>query len=347
MKNTTKKFYGRAPLRLGLAGGGSDLKEHFLLHGGAVTNITINQYAHVFLEDNNGLEFRSHDLAICEKYADLNDLKSNIKKSDLTLHCMTVSFLAEKFDMKIDNLKVSSYVDAPPGSGLGSSSTLVVSLLLSIAKFFDIPISKHDAALYAYEIERINIGLAGGMQDQFSAAFGGCNFIEFMKSGEVRATPIMISKNFKREFEYSFSLFNIGQSRDSASIIKSQIESRQNKKNVENTNLLKRYAYNVRDYFLKEDIQSIHSSIHETWKIKKSLSNKISNKKIDEIYDFMLARGAISYKVSGAGGGGFILVGTNPEDKLRVIQDAEFKFNIKYMNFKIESNGFEGHFRRF
>ena len=344
-----KKYYGRAPLRIGLAGGGSDIKEHFLNYGGAVTNITINQYAHVFIEENTEkiIEFKSHDLQVDDTYSNIADVKKRIDESSLKLHAMTLIFFCEKFKLEISNIVISSYVDAPPGSGLGSSSTLIVAILMSLADFYRVPITKFEASNYAYEIERVRLGFAGGMQDQFAATFGGCNFLEFKESGNINVTPIEINEQFKREFEYSFALFNIGKSRDSSLIIKSQIEKYKDKKNISNTNELKKFAYRLKDSFILDDIKSVHEIIHKSWIVKKSLSEKISNKKIDDIYDYVIKKGAISYKVSGAGGGGFILVGTKPENKVSIIKGAESNFDISYKNFKIERFGFKGHFRSF
>lgn len=343
------KYYGRAPLRIGLAGGGSDIVEHFSRHGGAVLNITINNYAHVFIEKNDvgKLIFQSHDLGKTENYTDLKDCENLIDKSNLKLHLGALTFISKKYSLNFNSLTISSYVDAPPGSGLGSSSTLMVAIIGSLLEFSKISISKYDLALLAYEIERDHLGLKGGMQDQFSASFGGCNLIEFKKFDDIKVNEVKLSNQFIREFEYSFSLFDLGKSRDSSTIIESQIAGMKTKSNLEDLNYLKEKAYEMKVLVEDGNLLEINNIIQSSWLRKKMLSSKISSKYIDELIDTIYSNGGISCKISGAGGGGFIFVGTPPEKKMSLIKTLKNKYGVEYKNFKIEKEGFLGHFRKF
>ena len=191
----------KAPLRLGIAGGGTDLEPYSNLFGGLVLNATISLYAHCTLEiTNNGfIQFHAADLGINEKFESQNFLELNNK---LDLHKAVYNRIVREFNNnKPLSLKLTTHCDSPPGSGLGSSSTMVVSILKAFVELLSLPLGEYDIAYLAYQIERKDIGLSGGKQDQYAAAFGGFNFMEFSEKDKVIVNPLRIKNWIKNQLK--------------------------------------------------------------------------------------------------------------------------------------------------
>src|ERR1700722_19465576 len=212
----------RAPLRLGLAGGGTDLSPYCDECGGAILNATIGRYAyaHLTLRDDNKLCFSAHDV----KQQDIIPLAAELSLDcGLLLHRAVFNRITRDFLRgRIHALNVSSAVDAPAGSGLGGSSALVVALIEAYRVAFQLPLGRYDVARLAYEIERIDLGLAGGRQDHYAAAFGGVNFIEFLANDRVIVNPLRIGRGYSNELETSLVICFTGVSRRSDTIIAEQ-----------------------------------------------------------------------------------------------------------------------------
>ncbi|MDG1974389.1 MAG: GHMP kinase [Flavobacteriaceae bacterium] len=333
----------KAPLRLGLAGGGTDLEPYSNLFGGLVLNATISLYAHCTLEiTNNGfIQFHAADLGINEKFESQNFLELNNK---LDLHKAVYNRIVREFNNdKPLSLKLTTHCDSPPGSGLGSSSTMVVSILKAFVELLSLPLGEYDIAYLAYEIERKDIGLSGGKQDQYAAAFGGFNFMEFSEKDKVIVNPLRIKNWIKNELEASIILFYTGVSRSSAEIINDQIKNTEDsKKNaLEAMHSVKKSAINMKEAVLKGDMTSFGKILENSWEFKKKMSNKISNSHIQEIFTTAKENGAISGKVSGAGGGGFIMFFVDPINKVKVVNSLN-KFNGFIVNFNFSSGGCHG-----
>ncbi|MCK7536119.1 MAG: hypothetical protein MZV63_36590 [Marinilabiliales bacterium] len=204
------------------------------------------------------------------------------------------------------SFELSTYVDAPPGSGLGTSSTLVVAVLGAFAEWLKLPLGEYDLARLAYQIERVDLNMAGGKQDQYAATFGGVNFMEFFKDDKVIVNPLRIKSVYLNELSHNLILYNTKTSRVSSSIIERQARNiTENKsKYIEATHKLKEQAIMMKEALLKGDIDQIGPVLDFGWKYKKQIASGITNHLIDSIYDAAMASGATGGKISGAGGEG-------------------------------------------
>ncbi len=336
------KVRAKAPLRLGLAGGGTDLSPYCDIYGGVVLNVTINLYAHTTIEtlSENKVVFEAVD--INESYE--CDLIDCIEISgSLLLHKGVYNRIVKEFNNGMPLcIKVITYSDAPPGSGLGSSSAMVVSTLKAYVELLKLPLGEYDIAKLAYEIERIDLKLSGGKQDQYAATFGGFNFMEFYENNRVIVNPLRIRRWFVDELEESLVLYYTGKSRDSAQIIDNQIKAVSGSvNNLEAMHKVKEYTYKMKEAVLLGNINMLAAVLNEAWIAKKMTSSNISNSKIDKIYDEAINAGALAGKISGAGGGGFMIFIVDPVKKLNVIKVLE-TLEGKVINVTFTENGTKG-----
>lgn len=215
-------YRSKAPMRLGLAGGGSDVSPYSDIYGGAILNATIDQYAHCTIEEtfSDTIVICASDLGEEKKYN--SDYKLPID-GQLDLHKGVYNRIMHDFKIPRPlSFKITTYCDTPPGSGLGSSSTLVVAILKAFMEWMNLPLGDYDMAHLAYQIERLDLGLNGGKQDQYAATFGGFNFIEFYREDRVIVNPLRIKRWIVDELEASMVLFYTGVSRSSSRIIEEQ-----------------------------------------------------------------------------------------------------------------------------
>ncbi|MDR1556298.1 MAG: dehydrogenase [Tannerellaceae bacterium] len=332
----------KAPLRLGFAGGGSDVSPYSDLYGGLILNATINLYAYCTIEEyNNGkIEIVSTDL---EKHITLNSSKELPINGTLDLHKGVYNRILKDFNIKPLSFRITTYSDAVAGSGLGSSSTMVVCILKAFVEWLNLPVGEYEIARLAYEIERKDLNLSGGKQDQYSATFGGFNFMEFLKNDVVIVNPLRIKQWIIDELESSMVLYYTGTSRSSAAIINEQ------KKNtlqgdvtaIEAMHKIKQSAIDIKTALLKGDIISFAQILGEAWENKKKTASAVTNPMIQEVFDVAKQAGAIAGKVSGAGGGGFIMFVVDPPMKLPVI-NALNKLNGRVINFQFSEGGTHG-----
>jgi D-glycero-alpha-D-manno-heptose-7-phosphate kinase len=214
---------------------------------------------------------------------------------------------------------VTSTVDAPPGSGLGASSALVVALVEAYRAAFNLPLGRYDVARIAYEIERIDLRLAGGRQDQFAAAFGGMNYMDFLPGDRVIVNPLRVSSSFLCEFEASLIVCFTGESRASA-IIQDQVKAAtEHGDALEAMHQLKSDALDMKQALLAGNIRHIAEVLNRSWQAKRRTSKSVSNSKVEEIFEVGMKNGAVAGKVSGAGGGGFLMFMTDPELRYRLV----------------------------
>ena len=306
----------KAPLRLGLAGGGSDLDPYCSEFGGLVLNSTINLYSHCTIveRDDNLIQFTAQDLSYSEE---IKSSKFIEPAGDLCLHKGVYNRIIKEFNLKPLSFNLTTRSDAPPGSGLGSSSAIVVCMVKAYVEWLNLPLGEYEIAFLAYQIEREDLKLSGGKQDQYAAAFGGFNLMEFYSNNRTIINPLRIKRWIVNEFESSIVLYFTGVSRSSAKIIDEQIKNSSGrvKSYIESTHSLKQDATQMKELLLKGEISSIGKILQNSWENKKRLANSITNSKIDEIMKLAKEAGAISGKVSGAGGGGFILFIVDPSNK--------------------------------
>jgi D-glycero-alpha-D-manno-heptose-7-phosphate kinase len=311
----------RAPLRLGLAGGGTDLSPYCDEHGGAVLNATIDRFAfaHVFPNRSNTLVFRARDVGAEEMFEPTVDFPTD---DGLILHKATYARIVKTFcGGRPIPLTVSTTIDVPAGSGLGASSALVVALIEAFRTALQLPLGPYEMARLAFQIERVDLGLAGGRQDQYAAAFGGLNYVEFLGDERVVVNPLRMRRDYLNEFESSLIICFTGQSRRSDKIIQEQVSGLRamNAQTLESMHALKRDASDMKLALLSGRIHDVAEILGASWRAKKLTASGVSNARVDELYDVALKAGAWSGKVSGAGGGGFLMIMTDPETRFQVI----------------------------
>lgn len=223
----------KTPLRLGLAGGGTDVSPFCDEYGGCVLNVTINMYAYcTIIPKNNGkIKFVSPDRNV---EVELDSKKALEINKELPLHCGIYNRIVKDYNNNIPlSFEMTTYSDAPAGSGLGTSSTMVVTILKAFQEWLNIPLGEYDMAQLAYDIERNDLGFSGGKQDQYAATFGGLNYMEFYANNHVIVNPLRMKKWIKNEIENSLVLFYTGTSRDSEKIIDEQTKATKNEKSLE------------------------------------------------------------------------------------------------------------------
>ena len=310
----------KAPLRLGLAGGGTDIASYYNRFGGYVLNATVDMYAYCTIEptDIGMVEFVAADLNKKEEYHSEGKLPVS---SALPLHTGIYNRIVADFCHKPLSFKMTTYSDAPPGSGLGSSSTLVVAIIKAYEEWLNLPLGEYDIAALAYKIEREDIGLAGGKQDQYAATFGGFNFMEFYEGDKVIVNPLRLKRWIRNELEASLVLYYTGVSRESANIISEQIQHTQtgDGKSIGSMHELKKQASLMKEALLKGDFRGFSNCLLYGWQAKKNAAASISNSFLDELYQYVIDNGAESAKISGAGGGGFMMIYCNPCRRIALV----------------------------
>lgn len=312
----------KAPLRLGLAGGGSDVAPYCDLFGGAVLNAAINLSAYCTLEprDDGQVIFEARDR---DEHFQATAASHFDYDGCLDLHKGVYNRMVADFNQNQPlSVRVVTYSDAPAGSGLGSSSTMVVAILTAFAEWLHLPLGEYELAHMAYEIERLDIGLRGGAQDQYAAAFGGVNFLEFFENHRVLVNPLRVKRWIMNELEASIVLYYTGVSRASDRIIAQQIASFESKtgKSVEAVHQLKADASAMKDVLLRGNIRAFGEILGRSWIAKQNLADSISNSDIETVMRVGAEAGAWSGKVSGAGGGGFIIFVVDPTDRVALVR---------------------------
>lgn len=330
----------RAPLRLGLAGGGTDVSPYCDIYGGYVLNAAIDRYAYAVIKtlDEPYVRFVATDQQTEMSKSIAEPLILNGK---LDLHKAVYNEMVKSYNGgKPIPLELSTFCDAPAGSGLGSSSTLVVVMIRAFAELLNLPLDDYTIARLAFKIERVDCGLQGGRQDQYSATFGGFNFMEFYADERAVINPLRIKNWIICELEASLVLFYTGVSRESAKIIADQSGNVKAgaADAVEAMHAIKREALVMKECLLKGDFAGIVESMRQGWDSKKRSARTVSNPYIEEIYNAVISAGALSGKVSGAGGGGFMMLFVPPDRRMDVIRTLN-SFNGQVSNCHFTKHG--------
>ena len=308
----------KAPLRLGLAGGGTDVSPYSDLYGGNVLNATINLSAYCTIEPLllPVVRVRAADAGIrCE-------VQPGTPSGALLIDGVYRRVVQDFGPLPSPGFAITTYNDAPAGSGLGTSSTMVVCILKCFAEWMGLALGDYELARLAYEIERKDLLLAGGKQDQYAAAFGGFNFMEFLPSDMVIVNPLRVKDWIIQELEGSMVLYFTGRSRSSAAIISEQQKATSSGRTdaVEAMHRIKQSAVDMKLALLQGDMARFAAILGAAWEDKKKMAEAITNPQIQEAFDVALAAGAVSGKVSGAGGGGFIMLMVPPERRMAVVE---------------------------
>lgn len=328
-------YRSKAPLRIGLAGGGTDVSPYCDLYGGAILNASVSLYAYANIEpvDNN---------TIVLKAADRNEsLRFDWNKQlpvDGTLDLLKGVYnrISTDYGVPQKGFTLHTFVDAPAGSGLGTSSTLVVAIVGAFAEMLKLPLGEYDIAHYAYKIEREDLKLAGGRQDQYAATFGGVNYMEFYEDDKVIVNPLRIKPEYLSELENNLVLFFTATSRESATIIKEQQKNVEEKKDssIDAMHQLKEQSRMMKEALLKGRLNEVGEILDFGFEQKRKMAANISNGKIEEIYDAAKKAGATGGKISGAGGGGFMSFYCPGNTRYNVIETLErFGGEVKQYSF--------------
>lgn len=321
----SKVVFAKAPLRMALAGGGTDLEPYWSKYGGVVLNATIDQYAYCKIEPcvcnhEKCWSFKSVDLGIEERHDFYSTpfMQGEYVDSDLQLLVNTYQYLTAKTDRH--PVKITTYVEAPPGSGLGSSSALVVALIAAIAEYHKIPLGEYDIAEYAVEIERKICDMPGGKQDQFAAAFGGFNFTEFLTDGRTIVNPLRLNYKTQNMMELSTVLYYVGKPRSNSRVIENTAKGLVDSEVVLNaTHKIKDACIDYKRSLLTGDFKRISELMETYWKSKLETNPHVASPEILDAYEYALQNGATGAKISGAGGGGHMVLFTEFERRHELI----------------------------
>lgn len=332
-------YRSKAPLRIGLAGGGTDVSPYSDLYGGAILNATISLYAHASIEPlaEKKIILEANDRGESEEWELEKELPIN-KHLDLlkgVYNCIVRDYGEIK-----TGFKLSTFVDAPAGSGLGTSSTLVVAIIGAFAEMLRLPLGEYDIAHYAYAIERDYLKLAGGRQDQYAATFGGVNYMEFYAGDKVIVNPLRIKPQYLFELEHNLILYYTSVSRESAKIIEQQSSNVVAKKesSIEAMHQLKQQSLMMKEALLKGKINDFGTILDYGHQQKIKMASGISNDFIADIYETAKKAGATGGKISGAGGGGFMIFYCPNTTRYAVAKSLE-RFGGVRRNFSFTEHG--------
>ena len=328
-------YRSKAPLRIGLAGGGTDVSPYSDEYGGAILNATVSLSAYASIEpitENaiivEALDRKEEERFECAPSLPINGHLDLLKGVYNRIHAM--------YGMPLNGFRLSTFVDAPAGSGLGTSSTLVVAILGAFVEMLKLPLGDYDIAHLAYSIEREDLQLAGGKQDQYAATFGGVNFMEFYGNDKVIVNPLRIRPEYLHELGNNLVLYFTATSRESAHIIKEQVKNVNNKdeKSIEAMHQLKEQAKMMKEALLKGRLHEIGEILDFGFEQKRKMAHNISNDKIELIYNAAKKAGATGGKISGAGGGGFMIFYCPGNTRFKVIETLNtFGGEIKNYSF--------------
>jgi len=327
----------RSPVRISFGGGGTDLPVYYERFGGAVLSTSINKYFYTILRKRTDgkIQVISSDLRVVEAWQDIT--RMDIKRSELEIPLAVMQDLG--CNLSVDLFLASEII---AGTGLGSSASVCVGVLKTLATYLDLPFSKYDLAERAFHIAHNILGKPVGKQDEYAAAFGGLNFITFNPDGSTLVEPIALRSDYLREFQSDLMLFFTGAAHDSWKLLQEQEQSTKEGSGsaVESLRALRDIAGHMRRALLKGDFRGFGALLHEGWEAKKTISSQISNPLIDEAYALARRNGALGGKIAGAGGGGFLLLFCEEQHRDR-LRETMAGLGLREMAFELDSQGAE------
>jgi D-glycero-alpha-D-manno-heptose-7-phosphate kinase len=326
---------GRSPVRISFAGGGTDLPAYYEQFGGAVLSTAINKYFYTILgkRADGRVQVISSDLRVFETWQDISAMK--LEGSGLEIPLAVLKDVSS--DISVDLFLAS---EIPPGTGLGSSASVCVGILKTLTTYLDRPLSQYGLADRAFHITRDALGRHVGRQDEYACAFGGLNFITFERDGLTRVEPVKMDTRLMQELQSNLMLFFTGSARHSWTILEEQEESTRAHKGaaVEALHEVRALADRMRAALERGDLGAFGSLLDEAWQAKKRVSEKISNSRIDHLYEIARRHGAGGGKITGAGGGGFLLLYCELSCQ-SAVRDALSVEGVQEMAFAFETQG--------
>lgn len=326
----------RSPVRISFAGGGTDLPSYFERYGGCVISTAINRYSYSVLQKRRDgkIQVISSDLRVSETWEDL-------ARMDLSRTSLAIPLAVLK-EMGCGGLAFDLFMSSeiPPGTGLGSSASVCVNVIKALSTYLGAPMSRHRQAELAYHIARNVLKKPVGKQDEYASAFGGLNKIEFHGDGSTTVTPIELEYDLMRELESHLMLFFTGSSHDSWRILKDQETVTENRGNqaMDSLHQIRELADGVFDALEQGNIHRLGELLHKGWEAKRKISQHITTSRIDDLYQMARTNGAIGGKITGAGGGGFLLLYCEPKHQAAV-REAFTREGITEMSFRFDMQG--------
>jgi D-glycero-alpha-D-manno-heptose-7-phosphate kinase len=325
----------RSPVRISLGGGGTDLPAYYEQFGGSVLSAAINKYFYTILtaRSDDRVQVISSDLRVFETWRDI--AKAKLRGSPLEIPLAVLKEM--NCDIAVDLFLAS---EIPPGTGLGSSASVCVNILKTLSSYLQRPISKYDLAERSFHIARHLLGKPVGKQDEYAAAFGGLNFISFHPDGSTFVEPIDLNPAVLTELQRNLMLFFTGSAHHSWTILQEQESSARNETGgaLDALHEVKALGIRMRSALQGGDLREIGTLLHEGWQAKRRISTKISTPQIDELYTLARKHGALGGKITGAGGGGFLLLYCEPDFQSDV-REAMRRNDIQEMTFGFDMQG--------
>lgn len=329
---------GRSPVRISFGGGGTDLPSYYEQFGGVVLSTAINKYFYTILgtRSDGRIQVISSDLRLFGNWRDIAALPAlPAQSSGLEIPVAVLKDLGA--DLSADLFLAS---EIPPGTGLGSSASVCVNLLKMLTTYLRRPLSKHDLAERAFNITRFGLKRHVGKQDEYAAAFGGLNYIRFGHDGTTQVEPLQLDAGVLSGLQSNLMLFFTGAAHHSWDILAAQEESTRQPGGaaVEALHQVKEAAARMKEALLCGDLEHFGHLLDEAWQAKKSISCRISSPRIDHLYTVARESGALGGKITGAGGGGFLLIYAEPasQDSVRCAMQNE---GVQEMAFAFDGQG--------
>jgi D-glycero-alpha-D-manno-heptose-7-phosphate kinase len=325
----------RSPVRISFGGGGTDLPSYYEQFGGAVLSAAINKHFYTVLEkrDDGKIQIISADLRTVETWQDIARMEVRGNALEIPLAVL------KEFGCDVSvNLFLASEI--PPGTGLGSSASVCVNLTKILATYNHISLSKYELAERAFHVARSVLGWPVGKQDEYASAFGGLNFISFHKDGTTHVEPLNLEAGLVRELQSSLLLFFTGTSHNSWTILEEQEKSARKPSSgtVDYLHEIRKLAEPMKTALLTGELREFGLLLHEGWEIKKRLSSRISSIRINEMYESALRNGASGGKITGAGGGGFLLLFCQKQHQPKV-REGLIALGAPEMGFEFDFQG--------
>ena len=325
----------RSPVRISFGGGGTDLPAYYERYGGAVLSTSINKYFYTVLtkRTDDQVQVISSDLRIMETWQDIAAM--NLKAGNLDIPLAVMKYLGINTGV---NLFLASEI--PPGTGLGSSASVCVNILKALTAYVHRSMSKYELAEKAFHIARDVLEMPVGKQDEYAASFGGLNYVSFQEDGHTSVEPLALAPDLLRELQASLMLFFTGSSHNSWSILRAQEESTRKSAGpaLDSLHQIRLLAQNMRKALMKGNLKEFGGLLDDGWQAKRRVSNEISNSRIDSLYEIARQNGALGGKITGAGGGGFLLLYCEKSEQQRV-SDALAKEGLREMAFEFDFQG--------
>lgn len=333
------KYISKAPFRIGLAGGGTDVSPYSDVYGGNILNSTIDLFATAVIIPRDDNKIIIHAVNSVRVELDAKEILDDIP--ELRLQIGVYNHIVKNFSKKPLAFELITTIDVPSGSGLGTSSTLVVAVIGAFMEWLNLPLGEYDISQIAVTIERNELKMAGGKQDQYAATFGGFNFMEFYED-RVIVNPLRIKPEFIRELNYHLLLFYTKTKRESSKIIEIQRANFEKEipQVIEASHQLKQQTINMKESLLKGQLSDIGQLLYKSWEHKKLLAQGISNPQIENIYNTAIEAGALGGKISGAGGGGFMIFYCPQNSRFNVIEKMR-EIGVINQRYNFQNKGIE------